>query len=248
MPRSLARRLKRVVDVSCAATGLVLLSPVFAATAFATWATLGVPIFFRQSRPGRGGRPFTIFKFRTMRSPRPGEVWFKTDAQRLTSLGRFLRTTSIDELPELWNVLRGDMSLVGPRPLLTDYLDVYSAEERRRHDVLPGITGLAVVHGRNTVPFRERLALDVWYVDHWSLWLDLQIMARTALLVLRRSGAVATEDGTGLGFPMDRVEHLDATAGAGAPKRAGAPPATAPGRGAGASQVQADALHRSSLP
>ncbi len=237
-----------MVDVSCAATGLALLSPVLAATAFAIWATLGVPIFFRQSRPGLGGRPFTIYKFRTMRSPRPDEVWFRTDARRLTSLGRFLRTTSIDELPELWNVLRGDMSLVGPRPLLTDYLDVYSAEERRRHDMPPGITGLAVVHGRNTVPFRERLALDVWYVDHWSLWLDLQIMARTALQVLRRSGTVATEDGTGLGFPMDRVQQLDATAGAGAPGEPRAPPATTTGRGSAAPRVPADALHRSSLP
>lgn len=216
LPRALARRLKRVVDVSCAATGLVVLSPLLAGTSFAIWATLGAPILFRQSRPGLGGRPFTIYKFRTMRSPRPGEVWFRTDASRLTSLGRFLRTTSIDELPELWNVLRGDMSLVGPRPLLMDYLGVYSAEERRRHDVPPGITGLAAIHGRNALRFRERLALDVWYVDHWSLWLDLRILARTVAQVVRRSGAVATEDGAGLGFPMDRVQQLDATAGAAA--------------------------------
>lgn len=214
MRMDIARSLKRQLDAAGAAAGLVLLSPVLAATALAVWATLGRPILFRQTRAGLGGKPFTLCKFRTMRSPRPGEVWFRTDEHRLTRLGRLLRTTSIDELPELWNVLRGDMSLVGPRPLFTDYLDAYTEEERRRHEVLPGLTGWAVVHGRNSIPFRERLRLDVWYVDNWSLWLDLRILARTALQVLRRSGAAAIEDGAGMGFPMEKIQRLDPTAGA----------------------------------
>jgi lipopolysaccharide/colanic/teichoic acid biosynthesis glycosyltransferase len=184
-----------------AAAGLLLLSPVIAATALVVRATLGRPVLFRQARPGLGGRPFTILKFRTMRPPRPAEDRHRTDAQRLTPLGRFLRITSLDELPELWNVLRGDMSLVGPRPLLMEYLATYTDEERRRHDVRPGMTGWAAINGRNVLPFRERLRLDCWYVGHWSLGLDLRILLRTASQVLRRSGATAFED-PALGFPL----------------------------------------------
>jgi lipopolysaccharide/colanic/teichoic acid biosynthesis glycosyltransferase len=143
-----------------------------------------------------------MFKFRTMRPLRPGEVKYRTDAQRVARLGRFLRVTSLDELPELWNVLRGDMSLVGPRPLLTEYLDAYTPDERRRHDVRPGMTGWAVVNGRHVLKFRDRLKLDVWYVDHWSLGLDLRILALTLVQVLRRSGVSVTEDIAEIGFPL----------------------------------------------
>ena len=127
--------------------------------------------------PGLHGRTFEIVKFRTMRTPRAGEVWYLTDQDRITRLGRFLRSTSIDELPELWNVLRGDMSLVGPRPLLVEYLPHYTARERRRHEMRPGITGWAAVNGRHTLPFEDRLELDAWYVDNWSLALDFRILA-----------------------------------------------------------------------
>jgi lipopolysaccharide/colanic/teichoic acid biosynthesis glycosyltransferase len=202
---------KRCLDVAGAALGLVLLSPALAAIAVAVRITHGAPVLFRQQRPGLHARSFTLLKFRTMRPPRPGEVWFRSEAERLTRLGRFLRTASLDELPELWNVLRGDMSLVGPRPLLAEYLEVYSAEERRRHDVRPGLTGWAAVNGRNTTPFRERLALDVWYVDNWSLALDLRILALTLLRVMRRSGATAFEDSAALGFPVDRLDPAGPT-------------------------------------
>lgn len=217
MRRQVALGVKRAVDVVGAATGLVLLSPVLAATAIAVRATLGRPVLFRQVRPGLGGRPFTILKFRTMRDPRPGEVWYLTNEQRLGRLGRFLRAASLDELPELWNVLRGEMSLVGPRPLLVHYLETYTPEEARRHDVRPGITGWAAVNGRHAIRFKERLALDVWYVDHWSLALDLEILARTALHVVARKDVTVTED-LSLGFPLPPAAPPgpDASATAGA--------------------------------
>jgi sugar transferase EpsL len=170
------------VAVATAGAALVAAAPVLAAVAAAVRATMGPPILFRQQRPGLGGRPFTIYKFRTMRDG-PG-----TDAERLTRLGRLLRATSLDELPELWNVVRGDMSLVGPRPLLMKYLPLYSPDQARRHDVKPGITGWAAIHGRNALSWDDKLALDVWYVDHASLALDLQILARTVAIVLRRDG------------------------------------------------------------
>jgi lipopolysaccharide/colanic/teichoic acid biosynthesis glycosyltransferase len=179
----------------------VVLSPLLAAVALAVRATLGSPVLFRQVRPGLGGRPFTILKFRTMRAVRPGEVWYLTNEARLGRLGRFLRATSLDELPELWNVLRGEMSLVGPRPLLVHYLATYTAEESRRHEVRPGITGWAAVNGRHALRFKERLALDVWYVDHWSLGLDLRILSRTVLQVVARRNVEVTED-LSLGFPL----------------------------------------------
>ncbi|HEX9307534.1 MAG TPA: sugar transferase [Anaeromyxobacter sp.] len=203
MERKFALAVKRVMDVVGAAAALVLLSPVLAATAIAVRAVLGPPILFRQVRPGRGGRPFTILKFRTMREPLPGEVWYLTNEERLTRLGRFLRETSLDELPELWNVLRGEMSLVGPRPLLVHYLETYTPEEARRHDVRPGITGWAAVNGRHALRFKERLALDVWYVQHWSLALDLAILARTVAQVVRRTNVTPTED-LALGFPLPK--------------------------------------------
>jgi len=192
---------KRGMDVLGAAAGLVLLSPLLAGAALAVWASMGRPIFFRQLRPGRDERPFVIVKFRTMRDPKQGEVWFRTDADRLSRVGRLLRKSSIDELPELWNVLLGDMSLVGPRPLLMEYLPKYTPNESRRHEVRPGITGWAQVNGRQNIPFSRRLALDVWYVDHWSPWIDARILFLTVRQVFRPAGVVSGQE-------VDEVDDL----------------------------------------
>lgn len=200
-----ARGIKRAMDLAGATVALILLSPVLAWVALAVLLTQGRPILFRQVRPGLGGRPFTMVKFRTMRPTRPGEVYYLTDDDRITRLGRFMRSTSLDELPELLNVLRGDMSLVGPRPLLMEYLEQYSADEGRRHDMRPGITGWAVVNGRNQLQFDDRLQLDLWYVDHWSLLLDLRIMLMTVEQVIRRKGVSATED-MSLGFRLPGID------------------------------------------
>jgi lipopolysaccharide/colanic/teichoic acid biosynthesis glycosyltransferase len=215
--RALALAVKRAIDVAGALAGLVLLAPVLAAIAAAVLAADGRPILFRHVRPGRGEVPFTLLKFRTMRPLRPGEPAYHSDRARVTRLGRFLRVTSLDELPELWNVLRGDMSLVGPRPLLVEYLGAYTAEERRRHDVRPGVTGWAVVNGRHALKFRERLALDVWYVDHLGLALDLRILARTAVQVLRRAGVSETEDAAEIGFPLPGPLEAERAGGAPGP-------------------------------
>lgn len=179
---------KRIMDATLAATLLLLLAPLLAALALLVRARLGRPVLFRQQRPGLHGAPFELVKFRTMRDAVDAHGLPLSDAERLTGFGRWLRSTSLDELPELWNVLRGDMSLVGPRPLLAEYLSLYSAEQARRHEVRPGLTGWAQVNGRNAIPWPERLALDVWYVDHVSLWLDLRILGRTVRNVLRREG------------------------------------------------------------
>jgi len=210
---------KRAMDVCGALLGLVLFSPLLALAALALRLTQGSPVLFRQLRPGWHGQAFTILKLRTMRSLREGETLYESDAARVTPLGRFLRATSIDELPELWNVLRGDMSLVGPRPLLEEYLSEYSPDERRRHDMRPGITGWAAVNGRNAIPFRERLALDVWYVDHHNLLLDLKILALTAYQVLRRENAKVTESIEELGFPLPIGEARSAAAASQAGER-----------------------------
>lgn len=173
---------KRVADIVVAAAALMVLSPWFVLVAVLIRVAIGAPVFFRQVRPGQRGKPFTIVKFRTMR-PGPG-----TDAERLTPLGLFLRRLSVDELPELWNVLRGQMSLVGPRPLMMEYLDRYTPEQARRHEVRPGITGWAQVNGRNAIGWEQRFTLDVWYVDHRSAALDLKILLLTPWRVLRREG------------------------------------------------------------
>ena len=170
------------MDRALAAAALVVLSPVLAAVALGVRLVLGAPVLFRQRRPGLHGRTFDCIKFRTMRDGTGG------DEVRLGAFGRFLRSTSLDELPELVNVLRGDMSLVGPRPLLVEYLDRYSPEQARRHEVKPGLTGWAQVNGRNATAWEDRLALDVWYVDHWSLALDLRILLRTIPTVVARRG------------------------------------------------------------
>jgi sugar transferase EpsL len=188
--------LKRAIDAVVAAVLLVFLSPLLLLLAAAVRIALGRPVLFRQPRPGLRGAPFEILKLRTMRDAHDASGALLPDDARLTGLGRFLRATSLDELPELWNVLRGDMSLVGPRPLLVEYLPRYSAEQRRRHEVRPGITGWAQVHGRNAVDWDERFRLDVWYVDHVSLALDLRIVLRTIGLVLRREGISAADHAT----------------------------------------------------
>ena len=180
--------IKRLVDLSAAGIGMVVVSPVMAAAAAAVALTMGRPIFFRQRRPGRNGEPFVLIKFRTMRPPRAGEESIGNDEGRITKVGKILRAASIDELPTLLNVLRGDMSLVGPRPLLMRYLDRYSEEQFRRHEVRPGITGWAQINGRNALEWDEKFALDLWYVDHHNLWVDLKILLLTLVKVFRREG------------------------------------------------------------
>lgn len=180
----------RVRDIVVASAGLVALAPVMAACAVAVRIVLGSPVLFRQARPGLHGKPFAIVKFRTMTSVKAGGVLL-SDEQRMTPLGRFLRATSLDELPSLVNVARGEMSLVGPRPLLMSYLDRYSPEQARRHDVRPGLTGWAQINGRNDLPWDQKLALDLWYVEHRSMLLDAKILVRTVSLVMRQVGISA---------------------------------------------------------
>jgi sugar transferase EpsL len=182
---------KRTADVLIAAALLVLLSPLLGAVALAIRVVLGAPVLFRQPRPGRHGEPFTILKFRTMNDRRAATGSLLGDEERLTRLGRFLRRTSFDELPELYNVLRGDMSLVGPRPLLVEYLPLYSPDQRRRHEVRPGITGWAQVNGRNALTWNDKFRLDTWYVDHRGIALDLKILAMTVSKVLKGEGIAA---------------------------------------------------------
>lgn len=179
---------KRLFDLAVAVPALVVLGPVLGVLALLVRWQLGAPVLFRQQRPGLHGRPFTLYKFRTMIEARDAEGHLLPDAQRLTPFGRFLRSTSLDELPELFNVVRGDMSLVGPRPLLMQYLERYTPTQRRRHEVRPGITGWAQVNGRNALDWPQRLALDVWYVDHLSFALDLRIIFITMVKILRREG------------------------------------------------------------
>jgi lipopolysaccharide/colanic/teichoic acid biosynthesis glycosyltransferase len=188
-------RVKRAMDLAVAAVALVLSAPVQAVLALVVACDLGWPVLFRQLRPGLHGRPFELVKFRTMRRPEECRGLVH-DADRLTRVGRVLRTTSLDELPTLWNVVRGDMSLVGPRPLLMAYLQRYSPEQRRRHDVRPGITGLAQVRGRNALSWDGRLAADVEYVEHRCLALDLRLLAATVRTVLRRNGVSAAGHAT----------------------------------------------------
>ncbi|OQY44893.1 MAG: hypothetical protein B6242_11635 [Anaerolineaceae bacterium 4572_78] len=180
--------MKRIIDIILTLIALIILSPLLVLTAITVYFKLGVPIIFRQVRPGLHGKPFGMFKFRTMTDARDDKGNLLPDAERLTPLGKFLRSVSLDELPELINVLRDEMSLVGPRPLLMKYLERYTPEQMRRHEVLPGITGLAQVNGRNEITWAEKLQFDVWYVDNHSLWLDLKIIMLTVWTVLRRDG------------------------------------------------------------
>jgi sugar transferase EpsL len=181
--------MRRLFDLTGASILSVVLSPILAGLALAIRLTMGSPVFFRQQRPGYRGQPFEVYKFRTMKEAADTEGNLLPDEERLTRLGIFMRQLSLDELPQLWNILRGDMSFIGPRPLLMEFLKWYSPEQMRRHDVKPGVTGWAQVQGRHDIPFSKRLALDVWYVDNRSLRVDLKIVGLTLLKVLSMRGA-----------------------------------------------------------
>ncbi len=196
--------MKRALDLVVAAAVLLVLAPALVVAAAAVGLTTGRPVLFRQVRAGRNGVPFELLKFRTMRDAAPGMAGPEHDLQRVTPIGQLLRRTSIDELPSLYNVLRGDMSLVGPRPLPLTYVERYTSEQARRLDVLPGLTGWAVVHGRNELGWDDRFLLDVWYVDHQSMLLDLRILLRTVGLVVRGSGVNHSETITMTEFGADR--------------------------------------------
>jgi sugar transferase EpsL len=240
--------MKRTLDALAASAGLVVLAPLLAATALAVRLAIGSPVLFRQTRPGLHGRPFTLLKFRTMRDAQDSHGNPLPDEARLTRLGALLRSTSLDELPELWNVLRGEMSLVGPRPLLMEYLPLYTPEQARRHEVRPGITGWAQVNGRNAIAWEEKFRLDVWYVDHRTLRLDLKILLLTLKQVFRRegisqqghvtmerfrgtsaggaiggSGDRGKNDDGAIGGSGDRARNDDGAGDAGAPHRPTAP-------------------------
>lgn len=180
--------LKRLFDIIASAIGLLFLSPVIVILAFQVRRKLGSPIFFRQTRPGKDAKPFEMVKFRTMRDAVDAEGDPLPDSERITPFGRFLRSSSLDELPELWNVLKGDMSLVGPRPLLMEYLPLYNSEQVRRHEVRPGVTGWAQINGRNALSWDEKFNLDVWYVDNHSFWLDVKILFLTVKKVIVKDG------------------------------------------------------------
>ncbi len=212
---------KRALDVVASTVGLTVMAPTMALAAGAIRLSMGSPTTFRQRRPGLGGQPFELVKFRTMRAARPGEGP-ESDGLRLTRLGKLLRSLSVDELPTLFNVLRGEMSLVGPRPLLMEYLDRYSPEQARRHDVKPGITGWAQINGRNTLSWEEKFQLDVWYIDHWTLGLDLKILLLTIVKVLAREGISADGQATmslfmGSPDPHDQEPELRSAAPAPGP-------------------------------
>lgn len=188
--------MKRLFDVILALCGVLTLALPLLVLVWLVRRKLGSPVFFRQVRPGLHGKPFEMVKFRTMTSECGPDGQLLPDAVRLTPFGRFLRATSLDELPEFWNVLKGDMSLVGPRPLLMEYLPLYTPEQARRHDVRPGITGWAQVNGRNAISWEDKFRLDVWYVDHQSLWLDVRILWMTVKKVLVRDGISAAGEAT----------------------------------------------------
>ena len=196
--------MKRLFDLLVSAIGLLILAVPLALLAWQVRRKLGSPVLFTQRRPGLHGKPFRMIKFRTMTDARDTSGALLPDAQRLTPFGRFLRASSLDELPELWNVLRGEMSLVGPRPLLMEYLPLYSPEQARRHEVRPGITGWAQVNGRNAISWADKFALDVWYVDHRSLWLDVRILWLTVRKVLVRDGISAAGEATMPRFEGDK--------------------------------------------
>lgn len=188
--------LKRLIDITASGAALAVLSPVLAVTAYKVKKNLGSPVLFKQTRPGLDGKPFEMIKFRTMKDATDKDGNLLPDSERLTPFSQKLRSTSIDELPELWNVLKGDMSLVGPRPLLMEYLPLYNSEQARRHNVRPGVTGYAQVNGRNAISWEQKFALDTWYVDNQSLWLDFKILAKTVKQVLIKDGISAEGEAT----------------------------------------------------
>lgn len=198
---------KAAFDIALSAMALTILFPMIVIIAILIWMSLGRPILFRQLRPGLNERPFELIKFRTMRTAAPEEIWYRSDEKRLSRFGRLIRKYSLDELPTLWNVLRSEMSLVGPRPLLLDYLPKYTIEQKRRHDVLPGITGWAQINGRQRISFSQRLKLDVWYVDNQSLSLDIKIIFHTVVAIFCAADVVPgqnVDDIDDLGLSPDR--------------------------------------------
>ena len=188
--------LKRAFDIAASTSALVVLSPVLAITAYKVKKELGSPVLFRQTRPGLHGKPFEMIKFRTMKDATDKAGNALPDSERLTDFGKKLRASSLDELPELWNVLKGDMSLVGPRPLLMEYLPLYNAEQAKRHNVRPGVTGYAQVNGRNSLSWEDKFKLDTWYVEHQSLWLDMKILLKTVKKVIIKDGISADGEAT----------------------------------------------------
>lgn len=206
--------MKRAYDILIAAAGILFLSPVLILLAVLVWIKLGAPVFFQQTRPGLHAQPFTLYKFRTMTYERDESGNLLPDGERLTPLGRFLRSTSLDELPQLYNVLKGEMSIVGPRPLYMKYLSYYTEWEKKRHAVRPGITGWAQIHGRNHLPWDERLAMDVWYAENCTFLLDLKILAKTFWQVLHKEGVAPDPDEAEADMDKERREkiaglHLD---------------------------------------
>ncbi|MEM6755325.1 MAG: sugar transferase, partial [Cyanobacteria bacterium P01_C01_bin.38] len=183
-----SRIIKSVLDRFVAAIALLVLSPLILIVAIAIYFRMGSPLIFSQPRPGKDGKIFRFYKFRTMTDEKDAEGNLLSDEERLTAFGEFLRESSLDEIPQLWNIVKGDMSMVGPRPLLVRYLERYSPQQARRHEVKPGITGLAQVKGRNAISWEQKFELDVWYIDNWSLWLDLKILVMTFVKVLRKEG------------------------------------------------------------
>ena len=201
--------LKRSLDIVIASTALVLLSPVYAYVAYKVRKNLGTPVLFRQVRPGLHGKPFEMIKFRTMKDAVDEQGSPLPDSERLTPFGQMLRSTSLDEMPELWNVIKGDMSIVGPRPLLMEYLPLYSPEQAKRHDVRPGMTGHAQVNGRNAIGWEEKFKLDTWYVENQSIWLDFKIMFKTVHKVLAKDDISAEGEATMTRFTGS--QHKDET-------------------------------------
>lgn len=197
--------LKRLIDITASGAALTVLSPVLAVTAYKVKKNLGSPVLFKQTRPGLDGKPFEMIKFRTMKDATDKDGNLLPDSERLTPFGHKLRSTSLDELPELWNVLKGDMSLVGPRPLLMEYLPLYNSEQARRHNVRPGVTGYAQVNGRNAISWEQKFALDTWYVDNQSLWLDFKILAKTVKQVLIKDGISADGEATMSKFTGNQI-------------------------------------------
>ena len=197
--------LKRAFDIAASTSALVVLSPVLAITAYKVKKELGSPVLFRQTRPGLHGKPFEMIKFRTMKDATDKEGNALPDSERLTEFGKKLRASSLDELPELWNVLKGDMSLVGPRPLLMEYLPLYNAEQAKRHNVRPGVTGYAQVNGRNSLSWEDKFKLDTWYVEHQSFLLDLKILLKTVKKVIIKDGINADGEATMTKFTGSRV-------------------------------------------
>lgn len=200
--------LKRLLDIIIASIALILLSPLYAFVAYKVKKNLGSPVLFRQVRPGLHGKPFEMIKFRTMKDAVDEQGNPLPDSERLTPFGQMLRSTSLDEMPELWNVIKGDMSIVGPRPLLMEYLPLYSPEQAKRHDVRPGMTGHAQVNGRNAIGWEEKFKLDTWYVEHQSIWLDFKIMFKTVHKVLAKDDISAEGEATMTKFTGTKTDNL----------------------------------------